>query len=76
MRELEDVWREEYKRQVREREEKERQERAIRRKVNSVLDKIMAEIKEEIMPITMDGVQVRSGCLRIIGTYKDKGVEE
>ena len=87
MRELEDVRREEYKRQVREREEKERQERAIRRAVNSVLEKIRAEIEkamhsaQEDSRITQDDIDcgICAGIQRaidIIDKYKDKGVEE
>lgn len=85
MRELEDVRREEYKRQVREREEKERQERAIRREINSVLDKIRAEIIERQSLYKLNEVLINhSGAtvdcvfnwvLEIIDKYKDKGLK-
>ena len=42
---------------------------------NDVLEKIRAEIREEIIPMTIDGIQVKSSCLGIIDKYKAESEE-
>ncbi len=37
---------------------------------DDVLNKIRTEIEGKIIPINMDGIEVKSGCLGIIDKYK------
>lgn len=37
-----------------------------------VLDKIRTEIEEEIRPINIDGIEVKSSCIGIIDKYREE----